>query len=59
MRLAKPLVENRKLYVIEDSPRFKLPAYMVYPAEHDSVVLGQALTELRFLGAQEQTLQHR
>ena len=55
LRLARPLVEERKLYFVDESPRFKLPAYMVFQAEHDSVILDPALAELRSLGADEQT----
>lgn len=54
MRMAEPLIEAGKLFHVPDSPRFRLPAYMVFPRESDSVVLGQALATLRTLAADEQ-----
>jgi len=54
MRMAEPLIEEGKLHHVPDSPRFRLPAYMVFPRESDSVVLGQALGTLRALAAAEQ-----
>lgn len=54
MRMAEPLIETGKLHHVPDSPRFRLPAYMVFPRESDSVVLGQALGTLRALAAAEQ-----
>jgi len=53
IRMAKQLVQDKKLFPVAGSPHFRLPAYMVFPREHDSVVLDQALGELRSLGDDE------
>lgn len=52
-RLAEPLIKAEKLFHVPDSPQFKLPAYMVSPRDHDSVVLQQVLDHLRALAAIE------
>lgn len=46
-RMAEPLVNAGKLFQMPDSPEFKLPAYIVYPHNSDSVVLEQVLESLR------------
>jgi len=53
LRMARPLIEEKKLFPFPDSPRFALPAYMVFPRDSDSAVLGQALDGLRRLAAAE------
>jgi len=46
-RMAGPYLESGRLFLVSDSPRFKLPAYVVYPLESDSSVLETALQTLR------------
>lgn len=46
-RMAKPLIETNQLFQMPDSPQFKLPTYMVYPLNSDSIVLEQVLDSLR------------
>jgi DNA-binding transcriptional LysR family regulator len=46
-RMAKPLIETSQLYQMPDSPQFKLPTYMVYQLNSDSIVLEQVLDSLR------------
>jgi len=46
-RMAKPLVETNQLFQMPDSPQFKLPTYMVYQLNSDSIVLDQVLDSLR------------
>ena len=46
-RMAEPLLQAGKLFQVPGSPRFNLPAYMVYPRDSDSVVLEQVLASLR------------
>ena len=53
LRMAKHLLQSKNLHRVEGSPQFRLPAYMVFPREHDSEVLDQALAELRSLGEDE------
>jgi DNA-binding transcriptional LysR family regulator len=53
-RMAEPLIRAGQLFHMPDSPRFKLPAYMVYPRNSDSIVLEQVLDSLRAQAALEQ-----
>ena len=53
IRTATPLIEQGVLFELPDSPRFQLPAYMVFPQEHDSTVLDLALAGLRSLAENE------
>ena len=47
--MAEPFIEEGRLFPVPDSPQFSLPAYMAYPRESDSIVLGVALDSLREL----------
>jgi DNA-binding transcriptional LysR family regulator len=53
MRMAEPLIQAEKLFHVPDSPRFRLPTYMVFPRDSDSPVLQQVLDSLRLLGRQQ------
>jgi DNA-binding transcriptional LysR family regulator len=53
-RIAAPLLESGRLHVAANSPRFRLPAYVVYPVETESTVLDLALEVLRGLAAEFQ-----
>ena len=55
MRMARPLIEQGTLFQVPDSPQFQLPAYAVFPRDHDSTVLAQALDGLRLAARAEQT----
>jgi DNA-binding transcriptional LysR family regulator len=46
-RMAEPLVESGRLHLVEHSPEFLHPTYMVYPRESDNPVLSSALQRLR------------
>lgn len=54
IRMAEPFIRSKKLYLIHNSPHFKLPAYVVYPIDSDSDVLQQVLDNLRELATEEQ-----
>lgn len=54
LRMARPLLQQGLLFQVPDSPRFTLPAYMVFPREHDSEVLEQSLASLREFALTEQ-----
>ncbi len=54
LRMAEPLIQAGQLFHMPNSPQFKLPAYMVYPRNSDSIVLEQVLTSLRAQAAMEQ-----
>lgn len=54
IRMAEPFIEEGRLFPVPDSPQFSLPAYMAYPRESDSIVLGVALDSLRELARLEQ-----
>ena len=47
VRMAEPLIRSGKLFHMPDSPQFKLPTYMVYSLNSDSIVLEQVLDSLR------------
>ena len=46
-RMAEPLINTGQLFQMPDSPRFKIPAYMVYQLDSDSTVLEQVVDSLR------------
>jgi len=54
VRMAEPLLSTGKLYRMSDTPEFKLPVYMVYSLNSDSIVLDQVLDSLREQAAIEQ-----
>ncbi len=47
IRMAEPLINSGQLFHMPDSPEFKLPTYMVYSLNSDSIVLEQVLESLR------------
>lgn len=53
IRIADPLIQSGKLYLVPDSPQFRLPAYMVFSRANDSIVLKQVLESLRSLAVIE------
>ncbi|MDP1636823.1 MAG: LysR family transcriptional regulator [Candidatus Nitrotoga sp.] len=52
-RIAEPLIQTKKLFVVPGSTQFKLPAYMMFPRDSDSPVLQQVLESLRSLAVIE------
>lgn len=56
IRMARPLLEEGKLFPVPGSPQFQLPVYMVFARHSESVVLEQALVMLRELAAGERPL---
>lgn len=54
VRMAEPMLAAGKLFPVPDSPRFNLPAYMVFPRDSDSMVMEQVLGSLRKQAAREQ-----
>ncbi len=54
IRIAEPYIKARKLHLVDDSPQFKLPAYMVFPRESECAVIRQVLDKLRSLAVSEQ-----
>lgn len=54
MRMAEPLIQARKLFHVPGSLQFRLPVYMVFPRDSDSVVLQQVVDSLRLLADAEQ-----
>jgi DNA-binding transcriptional LysR family regulator len=47
VRMAEPLIRSGKLFHMPDSPQFKLPTYMVYSMNSESIILEQILDSLR------------
>jgi len=56
LRMARPYLRAGKLSLVPDSPRFQLPAYMVFARESESAVLEPALAALRTLAAAERAV---
>jgi DNA-binding transcriptional LysR family regulator len=54
IRMAEPLIQAKKLFHVPGSLKFRLPAYMVFPRDSDSLVLQQVVDSLRLLGGIEQ-----
>ena len=54
IRMAQPLIEDGRLFIVRDGPEFTLPAYMVFPREADSEDLRLALHGLRALAGEVQ-----
>ena len=54
VRLVRHHLEAGRLWRVPDSPRLRLPAWMVYPRDSDNATLMQALEGLRELARAEQ-----
>ncbi len=52
IRMAKPFVDEGRLFIVKDSPEYVHPAYMVFHRETESEILGTALRGLRELAAE-------
>ncbi len=59
LRLIRHHLETGRLLRIPDSPRFKLPAYVVYARDTENLTLNQALDGLRGLAKEEQSRSRR
>ncbi len=53
IRLAEPWLTTGKLFHVANSPRFTLPAYLVFTRDGDAEVLGPILARLRTLALRE------
>ena len=53
IRVAEPLIKAKALVYVPNSPRFKLPAYMMFSRNNDSTVLQAVLNSLRILATAE------
>ncbi len=53
IRMARPLIDEGRLFQVSSGPEFVHPAYMVFPREADSDVLRQAVHGLRELARDE------
>lgn len=51
IRIVNPYLEAGELTAVPGAPSFILPAYMVYPSEHDPDSLGVALSGMRQIAA--------
>jgi DNA-binding transcriptional LysR family regulator len=43
LRIVAPHLRNRRLTIVRNAPEFLIPAYVVYPAEHDQPALADAV----------------
>jgi len=59
LRLIRRHLEAGQLWRVPDSPRFKLPAYMVFARDLESATLNQALAGLRSMAKEEQARSKR
>jgi len=53
-RMVRPLLEQGRLWQVEKSPVFTMPAYVVYPLHNRAQALETALRGLRKMAAEEQ-----
>jgi DNA-binding transcriptional LysR family regulator len=54
LRMARPLLESRRLFKVSEGPEFPHAAYMVFPREAHTEVLRQAVEGLRELAREQQ-----
>lgn len=54
IRMARPLIDEGRLFQVAEGPEFAHPAYMVFPRESDSEVLRRAVEGLRELAREGQ-----
>ena len=59
LRLIRQHLEAGRLWRVPDSPRFKLPAYVVFARDAESATLQQALDGLRSMAKEEQARSQR
>lgn len=59
LRLIRQHLEAGRLSRVPDSPRFKLPAYVVYARDTENATLNQALDGLRSIAKEEQSRSRR
>jgi DNA-binding transcriptional LysR family regulator len=59
MRLVGPYLATGQLFQVEHAPTFALPAYMVYPTDGDSDLLGTALGAMRRVANEASLNPHR
>jgi DNA-binding transcriptional LysR family regulator len=52
-RLVRPHLPHRKLSIVPEAPEFALAAYLVYPSDSDSEVVGHALAAIRHAANRE------
>ncbi|MCB1876252.1 MAG: LysR family transcriptional regulator [Chromatiales bacterium] len=55
IRMARPLIQEGRLYQVSSAPEFPHPAYMVFPREATTEYLQQAIALLREVAQKEQT----
>ncbi len=58
-RIVRSFVEDGRLSVDEDAPAFQRPAFVVFPADHDSDVIDTSLAGLRLLAQRESNAQDK
>ena len=55
-RLVRKHLDSGNLSLAKDTPTFKLPAYLVYPKDHDPSVFKIALDQIRLFAAEIQSI---
>ncbi|HUX90739.1 MAG TPA: LysR family transcriptional regulator [Gallionellaceae bacterium] len=56
LRITRDLLDQGQLWLVQHSPSFSLPAYMVFPVDRQEDVLVSALNSLRSLGSDERDI---
>jgi len=46
LRIVRPQIEAKRLHIVNGAPEFSMPAYVVYPIEHDEAIIGNALMSM-------------
>lgn len=49
-RIVRTHLEAKRLHIVAGAPEFSMPAYVVYPIDHDETVFGSAIAIMRRLG---------
>lgn len=52
LRIVRPHLKDGRLHAVKNAPEFSMPAYVVYPAQHDAEVFGNALELMHGLARQ-------
>ncbi|MGB3866842.1 MAG: LysR family transcriptional regulator [Xanthobacteraceae bacterium] len=58
-RIVRPYLDAGSLHIVEGAPDFMIPAYAVYPVEHDAEMFGDALTFMHTLAQRQVRTQPR
>lgn len=55
-RMVRKHLDSGSLHLIDDSPAFRLQAYLVYPSDHDASVFELALDQIRLIATEVESI---